>query len=130
MNLAFIKVTDSEYYQSLKNKELSLSQVQEKFLETVALNKNDETENELMWLEVYLVNFYHNFLESRFYRKKLYEYDSETSSNKLLIDSIINKEKNSSFLNILENIHRGRSEGDLDLGYFLNRIELLENLKT
>lgn len=128
--LAFIKVTDSEFYQSLKNKELSLSQVQEKFLETVALNKNDETENELMWLEVYLVNFYHNFLESRYYRKKLYEYDSETSSNKLLIDSIINKEKNSSFLNILENIDRGRSEGDLDLGYFLNRIELLENLKT
>lgn len=128
--LAFIKVTDSEFYQCLKNKELSLMQVQEKFLETVVLNKNDETENELMWLEVYLVNFYHNFLESRYYRKKLYEYDSETSSNKLLIDSIINKEKNSSFLNILENMHSGRSEANLDLGYFLNRIELLENLKT
>ncbi len=83
-----------------------------------------------MWLEAYLVNFYHNFLEPKYYRRKLYEYDNETSSNKLLIDSIINKEENSSFLNILENIHRGRDEGDLDLGYFLNRLELLENLKT
>jgi hypothetical protein len=128
--LAFIKITDNEFYTSLKNKELTLLEVQERYLKTIILNKNDETENELMWLEVYLVNFYHNFLESRYYRKKLYEYDSESSSNKLLIDSIINKDKNSSFLNILENIHRGRSEGDLDLGYFLNRIELLENLKT
>jgi hypothetical protein len=128
--LAFIKITDNEFYTSLKNKELTLLEVQERYLKTIISNKNDETENELMWIEVYLVNFYHNFLESRYYRKKLYEYDSESSSNKLLIDSIINKDKNSSFLNILENIHRGRSEGDLDLGYFLNRIELLENLKT
>lgn len=127
--LAFIKITDSAFYQSLKNKELTLLQVQERFLTTVESNKNDETEHELMWLEVYLVNFYYNYLESRHYRKKLYEYDNETNSNKLLIDSIINKEKNSSFLNILENINRGRNEGDLDLGYFLNRLELLENLK-
>ena len=128
--LAFIKITDNEFYTNLKNKELTLLEVQEKYLKTVISNKNDETEHELMWLEVYLVNFYHNYLESRYYQKKLYEYDSELSSNKLLIDSIINKDKNLSFLNILENIHRGRNEGDLDLGYFLNRIELLKNLKT
>lgn len=128
--LAFIKITNNEFYNRVKNKELTLLEVQEEYLKTVVANKNDETEHELMWLEVYLVNFYHNYLESRYYRKKLYEYDSELNSNKLLIDSIINKDKNSSFLNILENIHRGRSEGDLDLGYFLNRIELLENLKT
>lgn len=128
--LAFIKITNNKFYQGLKNKELSILQVQEKFLETVLLNKNDETENELIWLEVYLVNFYHNFLESRLYEQKLYKYDNETSSNKLLIDSIINKEKNSSFLRILEDVSRGRNEGDLDLGYFLNKIELLENLKS
>jgi hypothetical protein len=128
--LAFIKITNSEFYQKLKNKKLTLTQVQEEYLVTIESNKNDDTENELMWLEVYLVNFYNNYLEPRHYRKKLYEYDKENSSNKLLIDSIINKEKNSSFLNILENIHRGRSEGDLDLGYFINRLELLENLKT
>lgn len=128
--LAFIKIIDNEFYISVKNKELTLLEVQEKYLKIVVANKNDETEQELMWLEVYLVNFYHNYLESRYYRKKLYEYDSELNSNKLLIDSIINKDKNSSFLNILENIHRGRSEGNLSLGYFLNRIELLENLKT
>ena len=128
--LAFIKITDNVFYNSIKNKELSLLEVQEKYLKIVITNKNDETEYELMWLEVYLINFYHNYLKSRYYRNILYEYDSVTNSNKLLIDSIINKEKNSDFLNILENIHRGRREGDLDLGYFLNRIELLENLKT
>lgn len=128
--LAFTKITDNEFYTSLKNKELTLLEAQEKYLKIVIANKNDKTENELMWLEGYLVNFYHNFLESRYNRKKLYEYDNESNSNKLLIDSIINKDKNSSFLNILENIHGGRNEGDLELGYFLNRIELLENLKT
>ena len=130
MLLSFIKITENEFYTNLKNKELTLLEVQEKYLKIVTINKNDETEDELMWLEVYLVNFYHNFLKSIQYSKKLYEYDSDSNSNKLLIDSIINKDKNSNFLNILENIHRGRSEGDLDLGYFLNRIELLENLKT
>ncbi|MGJ8759843.1 MAG: KAP family P-loop NTPase fold protein [Polaribacter sp.] len=128
--LAFIKITNSEFYQNLKNKKLTIKQVQEKYLTIIESNKNDDTEQELMWLEVYLVNFYHNYLESRHYRKRLYEYDSENGSNKLLIDSIINKEKNSSFVNILENIHRSHSKGDLDLGYFINRLELLENLKT
>lgn len=128
--LVFIKITDNEFYSSLKNKELTLLEVQKKYLNTVLLNKNDETENELMWLEAKLVNFYHNFLESRHYQEKLYKYDSESSSNKLLIDSIINKDKNSNFLNILENFDIGHNEGGLDLGYFLNRIELLENLKT
>ncbi|MGS2738764.1 KAP family P-loop NTPase fold protein [Sinomicrobium sp. M5D2P17] len=126
--LAFIKITDSEFYESMKNKKLTLPQVQEKYLKTVIANKNDDTETELILLEVYLVNFYHNFLRPKNSRKKLYEFDSDIGSNKLLIDSIIGM--NNSFLNILEDIHRGRNEGNLDLGYFLNRLELLENLKT
>lgn len=128
--LAYIKITDSEFYQKIKNKKLTLREVQEKYLKIVIENKNEETEHELMWLEAYLVNFYHNFIESKYNRKRLYEYDGETSSDKLLIDSIINKEGNSTFLSILVDMHRIRREGDLNLGYFLNRLELLENLKV
>ncbi|MEZ4803066.1 MAG: P-loop NTPase fold protein [Gelidibacter sp.] len=128
--LTFIKVTDFGFYQDLKNKKLSLKEVQEKFLKIVELNKTDKTEHELMWLEVYLVNFYNNYKETSNDRESLYVYDGTLNSNKLLIDSIINKNKNSDFLYILENINRGRREGNLDLGYFVKRIDLLENLKT
>ena len=105
--LAFIKITDSDFYESIKNKKLTLPQVQEKYLKTVIANKNEDTETELILLEVYLVNFYHNFLQPKNSRKKLYEFDSDTRSNKLLIDSIIGN--NNIFLNILEDIHRGRN---------------------
>ena len=128
--LAFIKIVDSEFYDDVKNKELTLLEVQERYLMTIGINKNEKTEHELIWMEVYLVNFYHNFIESEYSRTKLYEYDQESGSNRLLVDSIVNKQKNSSFLEILEDIHGGRGAGNLDLGYFLSRLELLESLET
>lgn len=128
--LAFIKIIDNEFYNSLKNKKLTILELQEKYLKIISSNKNDETENELIWLEAYLVNFYNNFLKSRIYQKELYVYDSEKNSNTLLINSIINKEKNSRFLSILIEISSRGQGGGLDLGYFLNHIELLENLKS
>jgi len=127
--LAYIKVTNSEFYNSLKSKKLTVAKVQENFLSVIEATINEENERELIWLEVYLVNYYHNYLNSSYNRKELYERDNETGENKLLINSIINKESNSDFLHILENINRGRKEGNLDLDYFITRIELLEDIK-
>ncbi|WPP49250.1 KAP family P-loop NTPase fold protein [Catalinimonas niigatensis] len=126
--LTFTKIIHSSFYDNLKNKLLTIAQMQKEFLSIVEFSKNGQTERELIRLEVYLVNFYHNYLESQNYEKKLYEWDTETGKNKLLIDSTIDKDSNNVFLNILEYIHKG-NEGDLDLGYFTNRIELLEDIK-
>ena len=126
--LTYIKITNIELYLNIKNKKLSLLDLQEEFLKIIMPNKKEETERDLIWFEAYLVNLYHNYLESIYSRKTLYEYDSEKGSNELLINSIINKEKNSVLLNILEVITGTRNEGDLDLGYLLKRIELLENI--
>ena len=112
----------------MRTKSISLLQAQQEFLNVVRVNKNSETEDRLLYLEAYLVNFYSNYIQSEYSRKRLFERDTESGENKILIDSIIDKEKNQSLLSILEEMHRGRNEGDLDLGYFLNRIELLESL--
>lgn len=127
--LAFLKIKDPGFYDNLKNKKLSIIEAQKNFLDLVSINKNSETENELIWLEVYLVHFYNNYLEPWHSRNKLYNYNSTTSSNQLLIDSIINKEKNSNFLSILENLNR-QGQDNLDLGFFFSKLELLENFKT
>ncbi|MDP3462889.1 MAG: P-loop NTPase fold protein [Bacteroidales bacterium] len=127
--LNFIKVIYNDFYEDLKYKRLSINQLQERFFEIIKPNKNEETERELMWLEGYLLNFYNNFLYTRFNRNKLYEHDKTSGKNKLKIRSIINEKAENDFLVIFENFDRGRNDGDLDLGYFLKRIDLLENLK-
>ena len=126
--LSYIKITNLQLYQNIKNKKLSLLELQEEFLKIFISVVKDETERDLIWFEAYLLNLYHNYIEPRYNRNVLYEFDSETGSNKLLINSIINKEKNTVLLNVLEIINGIRNEGDLDLSYLLKRIDLLENL--
>ena len=60
----------------------------------------------------------------------MYERDKETGHNKALISSIIKEDSENDVMHILESINRGRGIGDLDLSHFINRIDLLEDLKT
>jgi len=128
--LTFIKVTENDFYEKMKAKSLTIQELQERFLGLVKIKINEETERQLIWLEVYLVNAYNNYYQERYHRKPLYERDKETGENKLLITSIVKKGAEQEFLNILESIHRGRGEGNLDLSHFTNRIDLLEGIKT
>lgn len=128
--LNFIKLRDNSFYELLKNKSLSIKELQQKFLSTIKIAVNKETEQEIMWLEVYLINAYNNYFQDRFHRKGLFEMDKDTGKNKSLISSIVKENSETDFMNILESINRGRGEGNLDISHLINRIELLENLKV
>ncbi|WP_027078041.1 KAP family P-loop NTPase fold protein [Maribacter antarcticus] len=128
--LTFIKVTDNEFYEKMKAKSLTIQELQERFLDLVKIKINEDTERQLMWLEVYLVNAYNNYYQERYHRKPLYERDEETGENKLLITSIVKKDAGQDFMHILESINRRRGEGDLDLSHFTKHIDLLEDIKT
>ncbi len=127
--LIYIKIIKNEFYDELKNKELTLQQAQSKFFDIIKYNLNEDTERDFIWLEVYFVKYYHNYFVSRYSRKKLFEYNKDLNKNELLIDCVTNKNENETFLNFIENMDRVQRTGDLDLGYFLNRIDLLENIK-
>lgn len=128
--LTFIKIRHNEFYEKMKSKSLSIQELQERFFELIKIDINEETEEQLIWLEAYIINVYNNYIEKKHNRKPLYERNKETGENKLLITSIINKEAENNFLNILEYINLGRKEGNLDLLHFTNRIDLLEDIKT
>lgn len=128
--LSIIKVKHNKFYNELKSKQLSIEEVQEKFLSIIKIDINERTERQLMWLEISLVNIYNNFLQERYYRRQLFERDKETGENKALIGSVIKKNAEKDVMNILESINRGHREGDLDLSHYTKRIDLLEEMRT
>jgi hypothetical protein len=128
--LTFIKIKHNVFYEELKSMSLSIKDVQDKFISIIKVKINEETERQLMWLEISLVNAYNNFSQERYHRKSLYERDKETGQNKALISSIIKENSENDVMHILESINRGRGIGDLDLSHFIKRIDLLEDLKT
>ncbi|MEO0045443.1 MAG: hypothetical protein RL705_634 [Bacteroidota bacterium] len=129
--LIYIKVMNEEFYNKIKFKQISIEELQISYYEIVKdrlNNDEDRIERLLMWLEAYLVLYYNNYLQHYNRKNKIYERDSTTDKNKLLINSSINKEKNDAFLSIFENIDRSRSSGGLDYGHFFKRIDLTEPL--
>lgn len=127
--LTYVKIKKTNLYNNIKLKNLTIEQLQQSLFEIVGNKINEDNERELIVLEAYLLNFYNNSLNSDYsHKSKLYEKD-EKGNNKLLISSIINNTKNIDLLHFLESIERRRSGGDLKIEYFLNKIELLEELK-
>lgn len=125
--LVFLKIVYPKFYDNLKNKKLTISQVQEEFFTLVKDFKNKGTERQLIVLEAHLLNFYNNFLQPGYDRKKLYTYNKEVEKNVPEIGSVMDIEGHI-FLSILENLYSERvTIGDFDLEHFLTRIELLEN---
>jgi len=127
--LIYIKIVHSEFYDNLKDKHLTIKQVQDKFSNIFNTKKNEDTQRALLGLEANLVNFYNNYYQSSSNFNRLFEYDPKVGGNKLLISSIINPKDDDTFLRILENIHNYSKIGPLKLSYFINRIDLLETIK-
>lgn len=63
--LIYIKVINEEYYNKIKFKNLSVSELQEEFYNLVKSKINEDTERLLMWLEAYLVLFLHKLHSSK-----------------------------------------------------------------
>ena len=130
MMLTFLKIRDNKFYEELKSKQLSIKELQKKFLSVIQIPKNEDSERQLMWLEISLINVYNNYNQDRYYRKKLFERDKDTGVNKAFISSVLKENSETDVMQILESINRGNREGDLDLSHFTNRIDLLEDIQT
>lgn len=127
--LNYIKILHPHFYNDLKQRKLSIIQMQNKLKEIVKIGKDEKAQKELMWIEAYLLNQYINYLtENNYYREKLYEIDSNNSGQyKLLIKSVIGEDQ--VFLNILDNMNHRRNGGNLDLGYLMDKIDLFDTIK-
>ncbi|MNQ38500.1 KAP family P-loop domain protein [compost metagenome] len=130
MLLTFLKIRDNKFYEDLKSKQLTINELQKKFLSVIKININEETKRQLMWLEISLINVYNNYNQDRYYRKKLFERDKDTGLNKALISSVLKENSETDVMHILESINQGHREGDLNLSHFTNRIDLLEDIKS
>ncbi len=128
--LVFIKLTDSDYYNNIKSKKIRLENVADKLNN---LFKNKITENDVedfIWLEGYLVYFYHNYTVSKYSRTELYEYDSKLNKDILKIKSNFDKSINQTvFLEVIKRLEKTRGANSLDISFFLNKIDLTENIK-
>lgn len=127
--IAFIKIYDNPFYEKIKNKKLSISDLGFYFLNLVRININNDNEHQLMVLEAYLMHYYNKYINESFYREKLIVRNSESHSYILKISCNINSKRNDEFLQLLIGLQNHSEEGRLNLGYFLNKIDLLDNLK-
>lgn len=129
--LIYIKILDNTLYNKIKNKELTISELQKEFINLIKTNNFDDIEFEIIVLEAYLVHYYNNYNSTHYNRNKLFEKDDSTGGNKLLISSLTDKTSgHREFLGLLEHMQSGRRNGgDLDIGYLLKKIELTEAVK-
>ncbi len=129
--LIFIKFKRIDFYNALKSHRLNIQNLQESIFEIVENKINSNNEHQLIVLEAYLLNHYCNSLNLGHQNKIiLYEADGNIpTQNKLLISSIINKNKSIDLLRVLESLEGRRNGGDIELNYFINKIELLEELQ-
>jgi len=127
--LNYIKIVHEDLYIELKEKKLTVLEFQKKFLSIVKANLKEENENRLMWLEALLIIYYGNYFEGKKNRNNYYVQNSTTNKLMPVIHSVINPAKDEDFGSIFQGIDRSGNIGWLNLEYFINKIELLENLK-
>lgn len=128
--LIYIKVIDNALYDKIRLKELSIKELQEEFLNIIKFKNTDEDGREFIFLEAYLVHYYNNYKSTYYNKNKLYDKEDINGKNKLLITSLTDKTpEHTEFLGILENMSRRYNGGDLDIGYFLKKIDLTEAVK-
>ncbi|MDP5199908.1 P-loop NTPase fold protein [Flavobacterium sp. DG2-3] len=122
--LIYAKILNEEFYMEIKSKKLNLSQLQIKFFEIVRTRKNEENEEQLMWLEAYLIIYYNNYTKEDsniFYR-------DQSGKRILNIKSMIDKNDTSYFLDVFRRIYETRNLSSFSIDYFLNRIDLTVDL--
>ncbi len=111
----------------MKRKQLNLSEFQIEFGAVIKPMLTGETTREFLWLEANILTFYNNYHLSHYDRKPLFENDG-TGKNKLLISSSLNPKENDTLLQMLEGMLRGRGPSNISLEYFLDKIELLNQI--
>ncbi|TXI67696.1 MAG: hypothetical protein E6Q46_02670 [Flavobacterium sp.] len=124
--LSYLKIIDSDLYNNIKLKRLSLSELQNNILPYLKNKITEDNENGILWLEAYFLLFYNNSLFGSHNRKNLYERDGTT--DKLKLNSIINPDKSEQFLSIYKNIDSRRDGGHIPIEHLINKLDLTENI--
>lgn len=125
--LTYIKLTNINLYIQIRNKSLSINDLQEKFKEIVGAKVLAESARSLIWAEAHLILFYNNYLYGSHDRSHIY--NSIGAEKVLLIKSIINPSKNNDLLEIFEAIDRTRNIGHLSIIHLMNKIDLTTNIQ-
>jgi len=125
--LIFIKFLHCDYYDNIVRKKYSLEKVQNKFYEIIRSYLTKDTERYFVEMEACLLIFYNNYISAYRNLENIFKYNKETSEIQLVIESTINNQ-------LLQEYYRNRDRGfyrifDLNLEYFINRIELSESFK-
>jgi len=126
--LNFIRIKHNKFYEQMKAKKLVIDDIQKELKAIIKIEINDDTERELMWLEVYLVNLYNNYFRERYYRKLLSEIDPKTGEEVALFSSIFKADSKGVVMQILKSMRRTGYKSDFSLDFFTKKIDLLENL--
>lgn len=124
--LIFVKVMHRKYYDKLINKSVDINEVHTEFYNIIKPFMNSENQRFFIYLEGYLLTYYQNYINA--YRREfvIYKKDSLTDSYKLTISSKIN---DADLLSFFTNSNRMSTIFDLSLEYFINKIELTEDIK-
>lgn len=127
--LSYLKIIHFPFYEKLKQKQLTILDMQTEFKSIIDGLSNLSSTRDLMWLEAYLITYYNNYyFESSHSNNRLLQYDDVSKKNKLQINSVIDKTQEELFLSMFEGLYHGRGTGDISLKHFLNKLDLLESL--
>jgi hypothetical protein len=128
--LNVIKISKPDLYYSLQSKSINVEQFQTEFEKII--KPNSENHRDIIWLEAFLVNFYHNYIEENNYNRKRITFLDDKHQSKCIYNTKIKfEESESDFLIAIESLHRGMGHsGSITLGFFFKNIELLNNLKS
>ncbi len=122
--LVYIKQMDVDFYTSLKKKNLTLRQVQDRFYSVLEHCINSKNELSLVYLEVYLLNSYDIYVQDDIFNSKVVV-DEEHDDN---LTTIINKDLNHLFISELDRC-RLIGFGEIGINNIIDRIDLLVNLQ-
>lgn len=128
--LITLKLSDSDFYIKLKNKEIEVSELQNYFYEIIKKDIDDNNKNFLIWLESFYVFFYNRYKFSFSSNNSLYKYISGNDYELLHFSLIDKSENNQIFLNYLLSIDRDRDYSRFDISFIFNKIDLLESLHS
>lgn len=128
--LIFVRNINFELFKKIRNKEISLLELQKQFKNYIKSNITEEDSRYLIYMESYLIYFYNTYIETYETKNPLYKRNVETNEDELLFESLIDKSTNQShFLSYLVNMNREIRLGGDHLDNVLNKIDLLDGFK-
>ncbi len=124
--LVYIKTIHEDFYSELSSKRLSLKDIQKRFYEIIEPVINEDNKRLFVQIEAFVLKFYENYKSEYRSHSEILEWNSEGSKYVLKINSSID---NDLLLQQLIGDRMAHDYADMKLSYFLNKLNLTENIK-